>query len=277
MDCEFFKVEKDGAVAHLIMNRPDKLNAMNKAFWAELPRLIRALEEDGATRAMVLSGEGRHFTAGMDLAAFADVAAAGEEPARDAYKFRRELLKLQGSFTALEEAPFPTIMAIHGACIGGGIDMITAADIRLASADAYFRVEEINIGMTADVGTLQRLPKLISFGLAMELSLTGRRFDAEEAKGFGLINHVHADRDATVAAAMEMAHEIAAKSPLAITGVKRSLHYARDHTVAEGLEQIASWNAGMLKAEDLMRAIQARAAKQDAEFRDLPKQGGFAG
>lgn len=111
----------------------------------------------------------------------------------------------------------------------------------------------------------------------MELSLTGRRFDAEEAKGFGLINHVHADRDATVAAAMEMAHEIAAKSPLAITGVKRSLHYARDHTVAEGLEQIASWNAGMLKAEDLMRAIQARAAKQDAEFRDLPKQGGFAG
>ena len=156
--------------------------------------------------------------------------------------------------------------------LGGGVDLVTACDIRLASADAYFSIEEINIGMAADVGTLQRLPKLIGFGLAMELSMTGRRFSPAEAKEMGLINHIHADKAAVTAAALEMAQVIASKSPLAIAGIKRSLTFARDHSVTEGLEQIATWNSGMLRAEDLMRAMQARAAKQEAAFRDLPKQ-----
>lgn len=270
MDSTFFKLERDGAVAHLILNKPEKANAMSPDFWDDLPRITRALAEDGETRAMVISAEGRHFTSGMDLAAFSGIASAGEEPARDAYALRKLILKLQDTFTALEEVPFAVITAIHGACVGGGIDFITAADIRLASEDAYFGIEEINIGMAADVGTLQRLPKLIGFGLAMELSMTGRRFSALEAREMGLLNHVHADREAVIAAAMEMAKVIAARSPLAIAGIKQSLTYARDHTVAEGLDQIATWNSGMLRAEDLMRAMQARAAKQEAEFRDLP-------
>lgn len=272
MESTFFKLERDGAVAHLIMAKPEKANAMSPDFWEDLPRITRQLAEDGETRAMVVSGEGRHFTSGMDLAAFSNIAASGEEPARDAYKLRQLILELQDTFTAMEEAPFATIMAIHGACVGGGIDMITAADIRLASEDAYFGIEEINIGMAADVGTLQRLPKLIGFGLAMELSMTGRRFSSVEAQGMGLINHVHADKDAVIAAGLETGQVIATKSPLAIAGIKRSLTYARDHSVNEGLEQIATWNSGMLRAEDLMRAMQARAVKQEAEFRDLPKR-----
>ena len=272
MESTFFKLERDGAVAHLIMAKPEKANAMSPDFWEDLPRITRALAEEGETRAMVVSGEGRHFTSGMDLSAFANIAASGDEPARDAYKLRQLILKLQDTFTAMEEAPFATIMAIHGACVGGGIDMITAADIRLASEDAYFGIEEINIGMAADVGTLQRLPKLIGFGLAMELSMTGRRFSPLEAKEIGLVNSVHADRDAVIAAGLEMGRIIASKSPLAIAGIKRSLTFARDHSVNEGLEQIATWNSGMLRAEDLMRAMQARAAKQEAEFRDLPKR-----
>lgn len=272
MKSTFFKLEQDGAVAHLIMAKPDKANAMSPDFWEDLPRIARSLAEDGKTRAMVISGEGRHFTSGMDLAAFANIASSGDEPARDAYKLRQLILKLQGTFTAMEEAPFATIMAIHGACVGGGIDMITAADIRLASEDAYFGIEEINIGMAADVGTLQRLPKLIGFGLAMELSMTGRKFSAIEAHRMGLVNHVRPSKEMVVAEGLEMAKTIAAKSPLAIAGIKRSLTFARDHSVTEGLDQIATWNSGMLRAEDLMRAMQARAAKQEAEFRDLPKQ-----
>lgn len=270
MESTFFKINIDGAIAHLSMNRPEKANGMTPDFWQDLPRLTRELGELPAIRALVISGEGKHFTGGMDLSVFQDFKSIFEsEPARAAYRMRDLVAHYQASFNALEDAHFPVIAAIHGACIGGGVDMITACDIRLAAEQSYFSIEEINIGMTADVGTLQRLPKLIAPGVVKELAYTGRRFTAQEAYGWGMVNHVYPTREETLAAAMNIAKEIAAKSPLAITGIKRSIDYARDHSVKDSLDQIATWNGGMLRAEDLQGAIQARMAKKEAVFQDL--------
>lgn len=266
----FLKIERDGAVVHLILNRPERSNAMSPDFWADLPRIMRELDRDPTVRCAVISGAGRNFTGGMDLATFSDIVKLfDEEPARASYALRDTILALQETFNALERARFPVIAAPHGACIGAGIDLITACDMRLAAADTAFAVEEIHVGMAADVGTLQRLPKLIAPAVAAELCFTGRRFSAEEARSFGLVSAIHADREATVAAALSLAHEIARKSPLAITGIKRNLAYARDHSVADGLDYIATWNGGMLRAADLMGAVQARMARREAVFADL--------
>ncbi len=273
IESSFFTVERMDAVAHIAMNRPDKANAMAPDFWNDLPRILDTLGRDETVRCAVLTGEGKHFTAGMDLAAFNGIARLFDnEPGRAAFAMRELILKLQGSFNAIEHARFPVIAAIHGACVGGGIDLVTACDIRLASADAYFAIEEINIGMAADVGTLQRLPKLIAPAVAAELAYSGRRFDAAEAKAFGLVSQVVDNRDRLLENAFELAGSIAKRSPLAIAGIKRNLAYARDHSVADGLDYIATWNAGMLRTEDLMTAIQAKMAKQEAEFADLPKK-----
>ena len=270
MDSEVIRVERDGGVAHLVLDRPDKANAMAEEFWHDLPAIIHILDADPAVRAVVISAEGKHFTAGIDLSIFTDITKLFEgEPGRAAYSFRKKLHRLQDSFTAMERSRLPVIAAVHGGCVGGGIDMITAVDIRLASTDAWFAVEEINVGMAADVGTLQRLPKIVSPGIAKELCFTGRRFSAEEAKGFGLINEVHSSPETCVEAALKLAHEIAAKSPLAIAGIKQSLNYALDHTVEEGLDQIATWNSGMLRAEDLMEAMRARMAKEKGRFKGV--------
>ena len=277
VESSFFRIERDGAVARIVMNKPDKANSMTPEFWTDLPRVIGGLGRDTSVRCAVISGEGRHFSGGMDLAAFAGIAQLFKnEPGRAAFAMRELILSLQDAFTAIERARFPVIAAIHGACIGGAIDLITACDIRTASADAYFAVEEIHIGMAADVGTLQRLPKLIAPSVAAELCYSGRRFDAEEARTMGLVSRVLADRDAVMVAANELAQSIAEKSLLAIAGIKRNLAYARDHSVADGLDYIATWNGGMLCSEDLMAAVQAKMAKTRATFADLlgePKLG----
>ncbi|MCB1383757.1 MAG: crotonase/enoyl-CoA hydratase family protein [Notoacmeibacter sp.] len=267
---DFFRIERHGPVAHVAMNRPASANAMDPDFWDGLPAVMASLDGDTSVRACVISGEGRHFSGGMDLAAFNGIAAIfSEEPGRAAYKLRELVLRLQASLSSLEKVRFPVIAAIHGACIGGAIDMITACDIRIASVDAFFSIEEINIGMAADVGTLQRLPKLIAPAIAAELAYTGRRFDAAEAKAFGLISAVHESRETMIAAALVMAEQIAARSPLAMAGIKRNLAYARDHPVADGLDYIATWNGGMLRGEDLMEALGARAQKRAALFKDM--------
>lgn len=268
----FFALSRTGGVVHLEMNNPDKANAMNPAFWAELPQICAALNSEPSVRCVVVSGRGRHFTAGMDLSAFTGIAdLAKAEAGRAAYALRDQILYLQDSLTALEKLRVPVIAATHGACVGAGIDMITACDIRLTASDVRFAIEEIHIGMAADVGTLQRLPKLIPPGIVHELAYTGRRFSAQEAQGWGLVSGVHEGREATIDAALEMAQQIAAKSPLAIAGIKRSITYARDHSVEDGLDQIATWNAGTLRPEDMMSAVQAKMAKQEATFADLLK------
>ena len=269
----FFDVKRDSQIVILEMNRPEKANSMTPDFWSDLPRLAAALNDDPSVRCVVLSGAGRHFTGGMDLATFGDInTMLQEEPGRAAFALRELILRLQGSLSSLEKLRVPVIAAIHGACLGGGIDLISACDLRVASRDASFGIEEILIGMAADVGTLQRLPKLMPPAIVHELAYTGRRFSAEEAQGWGLLNSVHEDRDATIAAAMQLARDIAARSPLAIAGTKQAITYSRDHSVADSLDHIATWNAGMLRPEDLMKAIAAKAAKQQAVFQDLAKQ-----
>jgi len=270
VESTFFRIERDGPVARIVMIKPDKANSMTPDFWADLPRLVAALGLDQTVRCAIIAGEGRHFSGGMDLAAFSSIARLFQsEPGRAAFAMRELILSLQDAFTAIERARFPVIAAIQGACIGGAIDLITACDIRIASADAYFAVEEINIGMAADVGTLQRLPKLIAPSVAAELCYTGRRFDAAEAKAIGLVSSVHADPAALAEAANSLAQSIAARSPLAIAGIKRNLAYSRDHSVADGLDYMATWNGGMLRPEDLMAAVQAKMAKTAATFADL--------
>ncbi|MEM9060630.1 MAG: crotonase/enoyl-CoA hydratase family protein [Pseudomonadota bacterium] len=266
----FFEIERHGAVVELRMNRPDKANGMSPDFWEDLPRLVGEIDADMSARALVLTGAGRNFSGGMDLSVFSSLMDLMKgEPARGAWALRQRVLHYQETFNALERSRLPVIAAIQRACIGGAIDMITACDIRLATEDAYFSIEEINIGMTADVGTLQRLPKLIPMGVVQELALTGRRFSAEEAHGWGLVASLHADAESVREAALATAQNIAEKSPLAVTGTKHALTFARDHAVSEGLEQIATWNGGMLRPEDLMSAMQAKMAKKQAEFKDL--------
>jgi enoyl-CoA hydratase len=266
----FFSVKIDEGVAHVALNRPDKANSMTPDFWSQLPKLFGKLNGDTTIRAAVISGNGKHFTSGMDLATFTDIAELmKKEPGRAAFAFRELVLRLQDSFSAIARARFPVIAAVNGACIGAGVDLITACDIRLASADAFFAVEEINIGLAADVGTLQRLPKLISPSIAAELCFTGRRFSAAEAHSYGLLSQMLPDRDSTANAAMELALQIAKRSPLAIAGIKRNLAYSRDHSVADGLDYIATWNGGMLRAQDIMAAIQAKMSKGQADFADL--------
>lgn len=266
----FFKTSVDDGVAHIELARPEKANAMTPEFWRELPKIAQELNQDTSVRAVVLSGEGKHFTSGMDLSAFQSILTLFQsEPGRAGLAMRDMVLGLQASISSLETLRVPVIAAIHGACLGGGIDLVTACDIRLATRDSFFAIEEIHIGITADVGTLQRLPKLIAPGIVRELTYTGRRFSAEEAHGWGLCNQLFDDRAALLDGAFEMARDIAAKSPLAVVGAKQAITYARDHDVADGLEQAATWNAAMLRPEDLTAAIKARIEKKEAEFADL--------
>ena len=267
---EFFNLTIDGGVAHLSLANEAQANCLNDAFWAELPLVVREVDQDPAIRVLVITGEGKHFCAGMDLSSFEFISEIAEgEPGRGAFEFYNRIRELQSAFDALEASRLPVIAAVHGACIGGAIDFLCACDIRLAAKNARFSVEEINVGMAADVGTLQRLPRLIAPGIAKELAFTGRRFGPDEALGWGFVNAVHEDRDVTVAAAMELAASIASKSPLALAGTKRAINYAMDHSVADGLEQIATWNAGMLRPQDLNAALSAMKEKREAEFADL--------
>ncbi len=266
----FFALSADGGVVHLEMNNGGKANAMGPSFWRELPQICAALNADPSVRCVLLSGRGKHFSSGMDLSAFSGMMELHKaEPGRAAYALRDQIIGLQESLSALENLRVPVIAAIHGACLGAGVDMISACDLRVVSQDVRFCIEEIHIGMAADVGTLQRLPKLIPPGIVHELAYTGRSFGAQEAQGWGLANAVFEDQEATIEGARKLAQDIASKSPLAIAGIKRSITYARDHTVAEGLDQIATWNSGMMRPDDMMRAIQAKMAKQAVSFDDL--------
>ena len=274
-----FDVKIEGKVAHLQLNRPDAYNAMTREFWSELPAAVRALDEDGSVRAIVISSTGKHFCAGMDLAVFtgggggalggpsADGSRAEEGRVRA--RLRQSVRLLQDSFTALEQARVPVIAAIQGGCIGGAVDMVSACDLRYASADAFFCVQEINIGMTADVGTLQRLPKLIPYGVALEWAYRGHRVPAARAAEVGLVNQVFDDHDAVVAGALEIAQEIASKSPLAIWGTKEMARYTRDHTVADALDHMASWQSGMFQPADMIETFVAKGESRDPAFPDL--------
>lgn len=271
MTYETLTVTQEGAIATVRLNRPDKANAMNLAMWHDIRRAFASLDETPSVRVAILEGEGKHFTAGIDLQMMAGLLPQVHDDCdgRTREKLRRIILDLQDTLAALERCRKPVLAAIHGACVGGGVDLICCADMRYASADASFVVKEIDIGMVADVGTLQRLPKLIGpQGLVRELAFTGRAVDAAEARAIGLVNRVFDSREALQAGVREIAAAIAAKSPLAIRGIKEMLHYSRDHTVADGLNHVATWNAAMLLSDDLMSAMAAAGTREPPRFRD---------
>lgn len=276
MTATCFEITTTDGVSHLQLNRPDAYNSMIREFWDELPAAVRELDAAGATRALVISSTGKHFCAGMDLSVFTggeNPGAGDAEIGRLRARLRETVLHLQGTFTALEQARFPVIAAIQGGCIGGAVDLVSACDLRYASTEAFFCVAEINLGMTADVGTLQRLPKIVPDGIARELAYRGHRMPAARAREVGLVNEVFDDHDALVAGALEVAAEIASKSPLAIWGTKEMVTYARDHSVADSLNHIATWQAGMFQPGDMMETFVAKSEGRDPAFDDLLPHG----
>lgn len=258
-------------VAHVTLDRAKRLNTMVPEFWQEMVDVFAEIEAEPSARVAVISSAGRHFTAGLDLKAFAPLfAELGQgEKGRVGERLRRAVIEMQETFNVIERAGVPVLAAIQGACIGGGVDLVSACDMRYCTADAFFVIQEINIGMVADVGTLQRLPHLIPAGLVRELAYTGRRLEAEEARQAGLVNRVFDDRDALLEGVLEIAREIAARSPLSVRGSKEMLNYTRDHTVAEGLNYIATWQAGMMLSADFGEAAAAHAEKREPEFDDM--------
>ena len=268
-DYQAFQVELKGSIAHVQINRPEKVNAMNAAFWTEIIEIFQWIDETDAVRVVVLSGAGKHFSAGIDLMLLASVAnEMGKDVGRNARLLRRKILQMQASFTAVDQCRKPVLAAIQGYCLGGAIDLIAACDMRYAAADAQFSIKEIDMGMAADVGTLQRLPRIIGDGILRELAYTGRMVAADEARTIGLVNRVYSDHQALLDGVMAIADEIAGKSPIAIAGTKRMISYMRDHSVDDGLEYVATWNAAMLQSSDLRLAMAAHMTKQKPEFVD---------
>lgn len=268
-DYQAFRFEIIDAIAHVHIDRPEKRNAMNAVFWSEIIEIFQAIDEDDSVRAVVLSGAGAHFSAGIDLALLASVAnELGDDVGRNARLLRRKILQMQASFNAVEACRKPVLAAVQGYCIGAGIDLIAACDLRYAASDAQFSIREVDMGMAADVGTLQRLPRIIGDGLLRELAYTGRSVDAAEAQAIGLVNRVWETPAELLEGVFALARQIAGKSPIAIAGTKHMLNYMRDHRVSDGLDYIATWNAAMLQSSDLRVAMAAGLSKTPARFDD---------
>ena len=269
-----FTVDVADHVASLVLSRPDELNTMSRDFWVELGEVLEEINKNSEVRVVVMSSTGKHFCAGMDLSAFSngvDNIPDGKKPdhARIGEAVYRVAKELQGYISSLEKIRVPVIAAIQGGCIGGAVDLVTACDIRLASKDAFFCIQEINIGMAADIGTLQRLPKIIPDSKMREMAYTGRRMYADEARETGLVSDTYESQEEMLAAANELAKVIASKSPVAIYGLKAVMNYSRDHSVSEGLEYNALWSGAMLSQKDMTEAITANMEKRDASFNDL--------
>ncbi|HEY4069862.1 MAG TPA: enoyl-CoA hydratase-related protein [Burkholderiaceae bacterium] len=271
MNDAYFSLDTEGGIAHLQLNRPERLNTMAPPFFPALRDAVRGLNDAGEARVLVISSTGKHFCAGMALDVFAgDDTLLATRSARARLNFQDSLRKLIDCFSALDEARLPVICAIQGGCIGGALDLATACDLRVCSADAFFTVQEIHIGMMADLGVLQRLMKIVPQGVAREMAYTGARVDAERALQIGLVNAVLPDAGATLAHAMSLAREIAAKSPLAIAGSKLALNHARDHGTAASLQQMSWLQSAIFDTGEMALAIQAWKTKQIAAFDPLP-------
>jgi enoyl-CoA hydratase/carnithine racemase len=267
MNYQTLTVSLTDGIVNVVLNRPDKSNAINQRMWSDIRDVFLEIDKTPAARVVVLSGAGKHFTAGIDLTMLSEIT-QGDHAAYQREKLRQTILDLQDVITSLEKCRKPVIAAIHGACIGAGVDLICAADMRYCSADANFVIKEIELGFAADVGTLQRLPKLIGDGTARELSYTGRPFSGAEAKEISFVNRCYASRDDMMMGVATVAQSIAAKSPLAIRGTKEMLLYTRDHSVADSLNYMAIWNAALLQSDDMAEAFTAFMQKRLAKFRD---------
>ena len=275
MNYESFKYTSEEGVGHLILDKGEDLNKMTMNFWYELPRILDEIDKDASLRVLILSSTGKHFCAGMDLKNFGSLGNDAEkktnvpDKARTGESLYRVAKELQDMLSKLEKLRIPVLAGIQGGCIGGGLDLVTAADMRFASKDAFFCIQEVNIGMAADIGTLQRLPRVIPEGKVRELAYTGRRMPAGEALEAGLVNKVYESHEEMLSGLKEMASVIASKSPLAVYGTKAILNFSRDHTIAEGLEYNALWSGAMLPQEDMAEAMMSNIEKREPEFKDM--------
>ena len=269
MEFSSFKFDIIDHVAHVSFNRPEKRNSLHKAAWDEMRQLFEHCSTNPEVRVVVLSGEGKMFCAGIDVAMLADMTGYQSNcEARKREEFRVGLLKLQDDVSSLEKCQKPVIAAIHNACIGGGVDIISSADMRFCTEDAYFTIKEVDMGLVADIGTLQRLPKLISQGLVSELAFTGRKMPADEAQKCGLVNRVFENKETMMESVMNTAKTIAAKSPVVIRGTKEMIRYTRDHSVDESLHMMSVWNAAYIMSDDIKEAMGAYMEKRPATFKN---------
>ncbi|PHS75646.1 MAG: enoyl-CoA hydratase [Robiginitomaculum sp.] len=270
-----FDLTIENKIAHIVLNRPDKRNALAADFWEELPKAVRDIDDNAKARVIVISSTGPIFCAGIDISMLAGGVVDGHDKNHPTYgaAFLDKVKYLQDTFSSLEQCRIPVLAAIQGGCYGAGVDMVTAADMRYCTVDAFFTITEIDVGMTADVGTFPRILNHLPEGIARELAYTGRKMDAAEAKGHGLVNTVYKDQDGMLVGVMDIAKMIASKSPLAVMGCKKSITYGRDHNTEDALDQIAIWNASFLNPAEMMEAMQARAQKRPGDFKDLPKIG----
>ena len=271
-----FTLTEHKHIAHLVLSRPEAMNTMHPTFWRELDDVLTRLHREGTARVLVISSTGKHFSAGMALETFAGAIQMDDQSPEGRAAIFDLLTDMQSTFTKLERLRIPVIAAIQGGCIGGAVDMVTACCIRYATADAFFCIQEINIGMVADVGTLQRLPKLIPEAVVKELAYTGRRLGADKALGYGLVNAVFDTPEALLAGALQCAAEIAAKPPVAIWGTKQAIHYTRDHSVHDALEQMG-WLQGAIWSNTHVReSVAAMKEKRAGQFTPLSALVGFS-
>jgi enoyl-CoA hydratase len=267
MAYEVFEIEREAHVATVWLANPAKRNAMGPAFWDELPRVMTELGEDESVRAIVIAARGAHFTVGLDLKAMSGGIIEGGNGAGARKRLLDFILKIQRTVTTVARCEKPVIAVAHGWCIGGGIDLLTACDIRIAAADVTFGIRETKMAMVADVGTLQRLPGIIGKGQVAELAFSGDDFGADRALALGFVNSVHPDQASALAAARALAARIAANSPLAVAGTKRVLEYCADKSIEDGLTYVATWNAAFVASEDLQEAVMAFFDKRPPVFR----------
>jgi len=266
---EYIELKKEGNVAFAFLNRPDKANALNRGLWFEIGKLAEWASEEKDVRVLVLSGKGKNFTAGIDFQYIKEMQkeyTSLEEGLRGEH-LRSSIKKMQASFNALRECSKPTIAAVHGACIGGGVDLITACDMRYSTEEASFSVKEVDLGIVADIGTLQRLPLLVGEGVTRELSFTGRLFTGKEAKAMGLVNSCFQDESRLMKSVSAIALEISKKSPLTIRGIKNVLNYNQDKNLRDGLDYVANWNAASLFSSDVNEIMQASFEKREPNFK----------
>ncbi len=277
MNYTCFDVSIANHIAHIQLNRPERRNSMIPEFWDELPKIIDEIEQSANARVIVISSSGPHFTSGLDTSVFGSTISkkdgtlsASKSQRLKGIKLYETINVMQKTFTCLEQCRLPVLAAIQGGAIGGGVDFITACDLRYMSSDSFITIFEINIGMTADVGTFPRICKLLPEGIVKELAFTGRPMYAVEAKNLGFVNEVFDSHEALLEGAMKVAAQIASKAPLAIYGTKRIINYAADHTVADSLDYIGIWNASMLQHDEIQAAMAANKDKSIADFVDLP-------
>lgn len=277
MNYSCFDVSIANDVAHIVLNRPDKRNSMIHEFWDELPTIVQSIDQNSTARVIVLSSTGPHFTSGLDTSIFGSSVESSDNP-EDAEKSKRQrgaklydtIKHMQKSFTCLEQCRIPVIAAIQGGAIGGGVDLVTACDLRYMTEDGFLSIYEINIGMTADVGTFPRITRLLPEGVVKELAYTGRRITAQEAKQHGLVNEIYTDHEAMLEATMGIARQIATKAPLAVYGSKKIINHSRDHSTADSLDYISLWNASMLQPDEISEAFAAAQEEREGDFVDLP-------